>query len=161
MIETLVSLVIISIGILGFALLQIEALKATKTATERSKAIHYATDMMDRIRANKDAITSYTTASVAGPGSGSVTNCADPLATPLVTATTTMNNINRCTPAQMAAFEIRQWRTSIADPIIGFGDGIGKGGITVTGNDPWTVQISISWTDKADAQTYTLTSAVH
>jgi len=31
MIETLVSLVIISIGVLGFALLQVESLKATKT----------------------------------------------------------------------------------------------------------------------------------
>ncbi len=159
MIETLVSLVIISIGVLGFALLQIESLKATKTATERSKAIHFATDMLERIRANKNAIASYATANIDGPGTSALTQCADPLTTPTVTAATT--TLNTCTGAEMAAFEIRQWRTSIEDPIFGFGVNRGEAGIQVTGTGPWTVVVSIRWLEKSDTQNYVLTTAIN
>jgi len=161
MIETLVSLVIISIGVLGFALLQVESLKATKTATERSKAIHFATDMMERMRANKDAIPNYATTAIAGPDTGAIKNCADPATTPNVDINTDLTTATfSCTGAEMAAFEIRQWRTSIEDPIFGFGTGRGRAGVQITGNDPWTVVVAVQWQEKGDVQNYNLTSVV-
>jgi len=55
LIEVLVSLLILGIGILGAAALQMNALKFTDSSTASSQASFIAYDMMDRIRANPDA----------------------------------------------------------------------------------------------------------
>ncbi len=63
LIEVLVSLLILSIGMLGAAALQMNALKFTDSSTASSQASFIAYDMMDRIRANPDG--NYTLASLA------------------------------------------------------------------------------------------------
>jgi len=156
MIETLVSLLIISVGILGFALLQVESLKAAKTATERSRAVHFATDMMDRIRANKASVTDYAV-TIDGPGTIPSTVCADPAATPALT----IGSPNACTGAEMAAYEIWQWRTAVQDAIYGLGNDNGEAGITVTGTDPWTVTLTIQWSERDEDLNYILSSVIH
>jgi len=150
MIETLVSIVIISIGVLGFALLQIESLKAAKVANERTKAIHFATDMMDRMRANKSEIPSYDTAGIAGPPGGLAKICVEPAAGGVT-----------CDGKEMAAYEVSQWKDMIADPNLGFGATNGQAGIDVSGTNPWTVQVTIRWTEKADTNNYILTSVIN
>lgn len=152
MIETLVSLIIISLGILGFALLQVESLKAAKTATERSKAVNFAADMIDRIRTNQSAIASYNT-SVSGPGS-TPTLCADSA------TTSTSVPLQECTSAEMAAYDIWQWRTMLEDPKAGFGNGIGEGGITITAGSPTTVTITIEWRERDEDKSYVLTTRI-
>ena len=52
LIEVLISLLILGIGVLGAAALQLNALKYTDSATLNSQASFIAYDMMDRIRAN-------------------------------------------------------------------------------------------------------------
>jgi len=155
MIETLVSLLIISVGILGFALLQVESLKAAKTATERSRAVHFATDMMDRIRANKQNTASYA-ATIAGPGTAPAT-CADPATTQGLSSGVPLS----CTGAEMAAYEIWQWRTAVQDSIYGLGNDNGVAGITVTGTDPWTVTLTIQWSERDEDLNYVLSSVIH
>jgi type IV pilus assembly protein PilV len=54
LIEVLVSLLILGIGLLGAAALQMNALKFTDSSTLSSQASFIAYDMMDRIRANPD-----------------------------------------------------------------------------------------------------------
>ncbi|SHN14226.1 type IV pilus assembly protein PilV [Pseudomonas asturiensis] len=54
LIEVLVSVLILAIGLLGAAAIQLNALKYTDSATLRSQASFIAYDMMDRIRANVD-----------------------------------------------------------------------------------------------------------
>jgi type IV pilus assembly protein PilV len=54
LIEVLISLLILGIGILGAAALQLNALKYTDSSTRNSQASFIAYDMMDRIRANPD-----------------------------------------------------------------------------------------------------------
>lgn len=152
MIETLVSLIIISIGILGFALLQVESLKAAKTATERSKAVNFSADMLDRIRTNQSQLTNYATASITGPGAAP-TICAD-----TATTNTNITPLPECTAAQMAAYDIWQWRTQLEDPKAGFGNGIGEGGITVTGTNPSTVTITIQWKERDEDKSYVLST---
>lgn len=63
LIEVLVSLVILSVGLLGAAALQMNALKFTGSSTLSSQASFIAYDMMDRIRANPDG--NYVLASLA------------------------------------------------------------------------------------------------
>lgn len=152
MIETLVSLVIISIGILGFALLQVESLKAAKTATERSKAINFAGDMLDRIRTNQTQIGNYHVPTVAGPGTAPII-CAD-----TATTSTAVSPLPECTAAQMAAYEIWQWRTQLEDPKTGFGDGIGEGGISIAGTNPSTVTITVQWKERDLNKSYVLST---
>lgn len=52
LIEVLVSLVVIAVGLLGLASMQINALKFQQTASQRSEAIQAAYDLADRMRAN-------------------------------------------------------------------------------------------------------------
>lgn len=55
MIEVLVSMVIIAIGLLGFAGLLTQAMKSSQTAYFRSQATFLAYDIVERMRANRGA----------------------------------------------------------------------------------------------------------
>lgn len=55
LIEVLVALLILSVGLLGAAALQLNALKYTDSSRLTSQASFIAYDMMDRIRANSGA----------------------------------------------------------------------------------------------------------
>ena len=59
LIEVLVSVLILAIGLLGAAAIQLNALKYTDSATMTSQASFIAYDMMDRIRANVDGNAGY------------------------------------------------------------------------------------------------------
>lgn len=52
LIEVLISILILAVGLLGAASIQLNALKYTDSSTMRSQASFIAYDMMDRIRAN-------------------------------------------------------------------------------------------------------------
>ena len=53
----LVALVIFAVGLLGIAALHIESLNAGRTALNRTQAVALASDLADRIRANREACT--------------------------------------------------------------------------------------------------------
>lgn len=55
MVEVLVSLLVLSLGLLGLAALQSNGMKATHSAHLRSQATLYAHDILDRMRANREA----------------------------------------------------------------------------------------------------------
>ena len=57
LIEVLVAVLILSIGFLGVAALQMNALKNNQSASQRSQATILAYFMMDEMRANKDVAT--------------------------------------------------------------------------------------------------------
>lgn len=96
LIEVLIALVIMSIGMLGMAGLQMTSLKQNQSAYMRSQATLLAYDIVDRMRANVDAVDS-----------------GDYFAE---TSTTTgsCSSSNGCTDAQMAATDLAQWRTVLA-----------------------------------------------
>lgn len=68
LIEVLVALLVLAIGLLGAAALQLNALKYTDSSRASSQASFIAYDMMDRIRANPDA--DYSLTSLAAVTSG-------------------------------------------------------------------------------------------
>lgn len=72
LIEVLVALLILTVGLLGAAAVQINALKYTDSSRMTSQASFIAYDMMDRIRANSGA--NYT---VAPPTSANPGNARD------------------------------------------------------------------------------------
>ncbi|TYT75137.1 type IV pilus modification protein PilV [Desulfobotulus mexicanus] len=68
--EVLLVLVILSIGLLGLAVLQNMALKDNHNALLRSRAVQQAEDILDRIRANRNNLGDYVIAIGATPAVG-------------------------------------------------------------------------------------------
>lgn len=59
LIESMIALLVISVGLLGIAALQISAVSLNSSAYWHSQAVLYAHDMADRVRANQVAINDY------------------------------------------------------------------------------------------------------
>ena len=55
LVEVLVALVVLSIGLLGVAGLQLVGLRGNLSASSRTQATYFADDIIDRMRANYDA----------------------------------------------------------------------------------------------------------
>jgi type IV pilus assembly protein PilV len=84
LIEVLVSVLILAIGLLGAAAIQLNALRYTDSATMSSQASFIAYDMMDRIRANVDGngggssvLASYSLGSLSSAPTGTQTTAKD------------------------------------------------------------------------------------
>lgn len=137
-VEVLVALVVLSIGMLGIAALYVESLRAGRTAVYRTQAVNLASDMADRIRANRTARDAYALAAADAP---TEQNCAPP--TPQV-----------CTPAQLAQDDMARWRAAIVDQLPGNGQQTPTGTIQVAAppNAPLTRQyaIVITWSEPGE-----------
>ena len=59
LVEILVSLVILSIGILGYVALQVRALEASVEAGNNIQAMNIARDLAERMRMNRDGLEDY------------------------------------------------------------------------------------------------------
>jgi type IV pilus assembly protein PilV len=97
MVEVLVALLVMSIGVLGYAGLQLRALNSSGDAFIRSQAMAIAQDAVERIAANRSGVATYSTAAnwpaqVQGEKPGNWTECMDAL----------------CGSAQMAQWDIDQ-----------------------------------------------------
>lgn len=56
LVEVLVALILLSIGVLGFSMLQIRAMDASLDASKRIQAMNLARDLSERMRANKSGL---------------------------------------------------------------------------------------------------------
>lgn len=92
LLEVLVAIVVISLGLLGLAGLQVVSLNNNQTAYYRSIATQQAYDMADRVRAN-----------LAGVKANEYNNLDNSIPTDPDCVT------NACTPAQMADADHAQW----------------------------------------------------
>lgn len=77
MIEVLIALVVLAIGLLGFALLQTMNLRYTQSANQRTQATNLAYDLLDQMRANRLSAAQYSNATFA-VGAVSGANCVRP-----------------------------------------------------------------------------------
>ena len=125
LLEILVTVIIMAIGLLGLAGLQIVSLRANNTAYLRSQAVIQAYDIIDRMRANFPGV-------VAG-GYNSISG--------IPTAPDCESIV--CTPTQMAVYDAQQWNTENAGLFPS-----GQGTVTISGNSTFT--IIIAWDDNRD-----------
>jgi len=70
LLEVLIALIVVSIGLLGLAALNVKTLGANRTALLRARAVLLAADMADRIRANCHPDDAYDCGGTCQPGSG-------------------------------------------------------------------------------------------
>jgi type IV pilus assembly protein PilV len=144
LIEVLVSLVVLSIGLLGTAKLMLFSSRSNDSAYLRSQATELAYEILDNIRANQQqAIAgSYATALATAPTNPGFT-CVGGVA---------------CTPANLALYDIYQWKmrlnaTSGLLPAGALPGGQGSVVTTLTGAQT-TVVIKVSWDDSVAQSTF-------
>jgi type IV pilus assembly protein PilV len=132
MVESLVALVVLSVGMLGIAGLYISSLKAGRSALVRTQAVALATDLADRIRANRGGLANYATASY-GSGGPAIQDCLG----------------KDCTPDVLAQDDLARWRSSIALLM----PGNATGSATFTDNadpNPDAYTITVAWRESGD-----------
>lgn len=88
LIEVLVAVLVLAIGLLGMAAMQVQSSQMTNGAEQRTQAILLTADMMDRIRANRVSSADYNGISV----DPATTTCATDYA-PDATASVSANDI--------------------------------------------------------------------
>ncbi|TCK19144.1 type IV pilus assembly protein PilV [Thiogranum longum] len=148
MIEVLVTVIILSIGLLGLAGLQATSLRNNQSAFIRSQATILAYDIADRMRANAAGAANGDYQFDTGSGApGSVANCS--------TST-------GCTSAEMAQNDLNEWFDSVTNLLPD-----GTGGICID-SDPDTAGcdgvgtqfvVTITWTEVEDGSTSTFTTS--
>src|SRR3569833_4040642 len=126
MLEVLISVVVLSIGLLGIAGLQAPGQRNNHSAYLRSQATALAYDMIDRMRANQAGVTSgaytainTTTNTYANPGSLT----------------------SGCSTAQMAQYDMYEWQTQLTARLP-------SGNGSVAGNGAGTsFTVTVRWGD--------------
>ncbi len=127
LVETMVALVVLSVGLLGVARMYVFSLQNGRSALLNSQAVILAADMADRIRANR-------TAGIAYSGAAADFGCVD-------------GGVD-CTPTQMAANDLLVWQAEVANALPG-----GQATIAVdVATLPATFVISVMWSDVGSPQ---------
>jgi type IV pilus assembly protein PilV len=102
LLDVLIALLVLSVGLLGIAALQIMSKSSNSEALQRTTATMLAQSMIERMRANPGGGAAYCAAAAAGwpfPNPGTV--CRVP--------SCTGSACNVCTPDQMAAWDLYEW----------------------------------------------------
>ena len=149
MIELLVAVLVMGVGVLGIAALQMVSLQNNRAALVRADAVALAYDMMDRIRANP----------LGGPP-GAAYDGLD-LEDEPPNASNCM--INTCTQAQMVEFDRAlwkcqlgafneleacvNWRAAGALPPVATQPGLPNGDGAIEVEDTVIVRVTVQWSD--------------
>lgn len=145
LIEILITLVVLSVGLLGLAALHAESLRSGRSAYLRTKAVSLASDMADRLRSNRPAALA---GSYVSPKTdhGVNNDCADDKSGGATKV---------CAPVDMAKHDIWLWKKAIEDPRNGL-PGPGTGRLTSNGALLPTYTIVVSWSDAGQASSYSI-----
>ncbi|RMC97208.1 type IV pilus modification protein PilV [Aquitalea palustris] len=129
MIEVLVVLVIVAIGLLGVAALQLNNLRYSSLSSGRQQAALVAEQMADRMRANPNADYSSASGSYSGNCYAATTNCPS------------------TTPANRAAFDLSEIQAIAAS------SGLSSSTVSVSkvssGSVVFGYQVTVSWQERA------------
>jgi type IV pilus assembly protein PilV len=131
LVEVLVSLVVLSIGLLGVGKLVLFSARANDSAYLRGQATELAYEILDNMRANRQvAMTQgYDTTLAAVPGNPG--SCIAVV----------------CTPGQIALYDVYSWKSRL--PALPSGQGS-----VVTAGTPTTATITVQWDDAAAQSTF-------
>jgi type IV pilus assembly protein PilV len=120
LIEAMVSLIVMSVGMLGIAALYGQGLRAGSSALYRTQAVTLVADMADRIRENRIAGVFYNNAPAnhaCDPGGGA-----------------------NCTPTEMAEHDVFNWTAQVAALLPS-----GVGSVRFAAGTPPSYTIQVQW----------------
>ena len=122
LIEVLISLLILSIGLLGMAALQARGLTMTTESLQRTQAVILANDIIERARANRQNVSEY------GIGFSDDALVCD--------RSFTISNVS------VSEDDINEWRNNLACLLAD-----GNGRVVVNGNN---ITVTVTWQDRTE-----------
>jgi type IV pilus assembly protein PilV len=128
LIEILITIIILAIGLLGLAGMQLQGMRFNHSAYLRTQASLYAYDMLDRMRSNRTtALTTGAYLIGVDEEVSMATNCTT----------------NNCTGSQMANFDLAEWKVEVQNLPEG------KGGISFEepGDGSRIYVVEVQWSD--------------
>jgi len=125
----LVSLLVLSVGLMGLASLQVVGLQNTQGGAQRAQAAFLAYDITDRMRSNITAVTDGNYNLNGGVVINEFVNCIGAEA--------------NCTTAQIAQFDLGQWQTLLGTYL---SNGVGSI-ITADIGTTTRVTVTVQWAD--------------
>jgi len=131
LLEVLIALLVLSIGLLGLAALQTTGLRSNEMASMRTTSTMLAYDITDRMRANPQGITDGDYVIDSGPITGTPADCTS----------------SDCSTAQLALYDLNQWKNAVSTLPGGLGD------ITQTAGPPLTHTITVRWDESRTGAT--------
>ncbi len=147
LIEVLVALLVMSVGLLTVAALQVFSLQVEAKALNGTRATLLAADIVDRIRANPAGAAAYEIGIAEGAAEPEQA-CADGPDDFTVT--------DPCTPEQLAAYDMWTWRRAMSagNPL---SVPAGTGSIDFVPGTPVVHRITVQWREDNEDKTYTIT----
>lgn len=139
MVETLVALIVLSIGLLGIAALFVTSIRAARSSVSRLQAVNAVSDLAERIRANPTAKVAY---SAAGANQGCVGGVIGAIS---------------CTPAAMAATDLFLWNQQLAAT---WPNGTPVAVINYVAGPPDVYTISLTWNESGEPNPLTYSANV-
>jgi type IV pilus assembly protein PilV len=130
LVEVLIALVVLAIGMLGIGAMLLNGLQSSRTALQRTQAVALASDLGDRIRANRAAGAAY--ALTAGTA----------LSAPAKACATA------CTSAEVAALDLYRWQQSVVAALPGAQTAVVVNPVGAIASNRYT--ITITWTQSGD-----------
>jgi type IV pilus assembly protein PilV len=134
-VEVLVSLVILSIGLLGIAKLVLYSAHSNDSAYLRSQATQLAYEILDNMRAN--------------PAAAAAGNYNTPLSAAAASPGFTCQNANCPVASNLALYDVYVWKSRLAAGASGGALPSGEGSVTVVGTSPPMATIVVQWDDTA------------
>lgn len=152
LIEVLIAIVLISIGFLAVAKMQVEGMRYSQSAYFNAQATMMIKDITDRMRSNREGVQ-------AGLYNAVETNTN-------TTVPTCVASAIACTPIELAQKDIAEWSANLHAPqgavnfvpLLPSGDSVNAvGKVTVNGS---VYDIAVQWAEKIDGnfETKTLTA---
>lgn len=123
--EVLIAILIVSVGVLGIAGLQIMSMQNNTSALFRTQANQLAYDIIDRARANPAADYSH----ALGAGAPAAPDCTNA----------------DCDPTQMASYDLMVWMTDLTTMLPA-----SDGSVVLAGN---LFTVTVEWDDSRDGNT--------
>lgn len=156
LIETLVTMVVVALGLLGVASLLLASTRFQQTSTFRTEAIQQMDFIVEKMRVNNFVLsTANLAAAIAAPETAylAADAYADADGLPADPACG-LGGLPVCTPAQAAQRDLREWRESLDQALPG-GRGaifpVAAGGAT----EPNTRRVVVMWREKTEVETDT------
>ncbi|WP_286240308.1 type IV pilus modification protein PilV [Neptuniibacter halophilus] len=103
LLEVMIALVVLSVGLLGLAAMQLNSLKLNQSAYMRSQATLLAYDIIDRMRANREAVSRGSYFNEQGVTHSHCMSYSGP--------------VSGCSAAEMAVNDLAEWQTRLGDEL--------------------------------------------
>lgn len=104
LLEVMITVVVLSIGLLGLGALQVHSKQTNMVAAQRTFVSHLAHDLLERMRSNDEGLASYI-------GSDSVVTLTG--SSMSVPASSCVSG-SMCDPVQLAAYDLWEWEQKLA-----------------------------------------------